>query len=71
MSEGNVAEIGMALESPDELATALGEAARAMREDPKGSLAELWEEAPEVDRPMLERPDVRAFFIETLMEAVR
>src|SRR5215212_7768137 len=71
MSEGNVEEIKMAMDSPDDLATTLGEAAQAIREDPEGSFAELAEELPEVDRQMLERSDIRAFLIETFQEAVR
>src|SRR5215210_1323601 len=60
MAEGNVEEIKMAMDSPDDLATTLGEAAQAIREDPEGSFAELAEELPEVDRQMLERSDIRA-----------
>ena len=71
MSEGNVEEIEMAREAPDQLAAAHGEAARAIHEDPEGAIAELSEELPEVDRQMLERPDVRAFLIETFQEGVR
>ena len=71
MSEGNVDEIEMAREAPVELATAHGEAARAIHEDPEGIFTELSEELPEVDRQMLERPDVRAFLIGTFQEAVR
>jgi len=58
-------------ESPDELAIALGEEAQALREDPEGSFAEFSAELPEVDRQMLERPDVRALFIEMFQEGVR
>jgi pimeloyl-ACP methyl ester carboxylesterase len=71
MSEGNVEEIKLAMDSADDLATALGEATEAIRQDPEGSFAELSGELPEVDRRMLERPDVRAFLIETFQEAVR
>ena len=71
MSEGSVEETKMAMEAPDELATARGEAARAIHEDPEGILAGLSEERPEVDRRALERPEVRAFLIETFREAVR
>jgi pimeloyl-ACP methyl ester carboxylesterase len=71
MSEGNVEEIKMAVDSLDDLATALGEAAQAIRQDPEESFAELSDELPEVDRQMLERPDIRAFLIETFQEAVR
>ena len=71
MSEGNVEEIKMAVDSRDDLATALGEAAQAIRQDPEESFAELSDELPEVDRQMLERPDIRAFLIETFQEAVR
>ena len=35
MSEGNVAEFTMAMESPRELAAALGDAARTLRDDPE------------------------------------
>jgi pimeloyl-ACP methyl ester carboxylesterase len=71
MSEGNVEEIKMAMDSPEDLATALGEAAEAIRQDLEGSFAELSGELPEVDRQMLEQPDIRAFLIETFQEAVR
>jgi pimeloyl-ACP methyl ester carboxylesterase len=71
MSEGNVAEIKMAMDSPDDLAAAHREDARAIRDDPEVIFAGLSEELPEVDRQMLEQPDVRAFLIETLQEAVR
>jgi pimeloyl-ACP methyl ester carboxylesterase len=71
MSEGNVEEIKLAMDSADDLATALGEATEAIRHDPEGSFAELSGELPEVDRWMLDRPDVRAFLIETFQEAVR
>ena len=71
MSEGDVEEIKMAGEAPDELATARGEAARAIQEDPEGMFAGLSEELPGVDRRALERPEVRAVLIETFQEAVR
>jgi hypothetical protein len=71
MSKGNIEEIKMAMDSPEDLATALGEAAEAIREDPEGTFAELSDELPEVDRQMLERPDIRVFLIETFQEAVR
>jgi pimeloyl-ACP methyl ester carboxylesterase len=71
MSEGNVAEIKMAMDSPDDLAAAHREDARAIRDDPEVIFAGLSEELPEVDRLMLEQPDVRAFLIETFQEAVR
>jgi pimeloyl-ACP methyl ester carboxylesterase len=71
MSESDVEETEMAREAPDELATARGEAARAIQEDPEAVFAELSEELPEVDRQALERPEVRAFLIETFQEAVR
>jgi pimeloyl-ACP methyl ester carboxylesterase len=71
MSESDVEETEMAREAPDELATARGEAARAIQEDPEAVFAGLSEELPEVDRQALERPEVRAFLIETFQEAVR
>ena len=71
MSEGDVEDTKMAREAPDELATARGEAARAIREDPKGIFAGLSEELPEADRRALESSEVRAVLIETFREAVR
>jgi len=71
MSESNVAEIKMAMDSPDDLAAAHREDARAIRDDPEVIFAGLSEELPEVDRQMVEHPAVRAFLIETLQEAVR
>ena len=71
MSEDDVEEIMMARGAPDELATARGEAARAIREDPEGIFAGLSEELPEADRRALESPEVRAVLIETFREAVR
>jgi pimeloyl-ACP methyl ester carboxylesterase len=71
MSEGNVAEIKMAMDSPDDLAAAHREAARVIRDDPEVIFEGLAEELPEVDRLMLEQPDVRASLIETFQEAVR
>ena len=71
ISEGDVEEIKMAGEAPDELATARGEAAQAIQEDPESMFAVLSEELPGVDRRALERPEVRAFLIETFQEAVR
>jgi pimeloyl-ACP methyl ester carboxylesterase len=71
MSEADVEDTKMAREAPDELATARGEAARTIHEDPEFIFAGLSEELPEVDRRALERPEVRAFLIETFQEAVR
>ena len=71
MSEDDVEETEMAREAPDELSTARGEAARAIQEDPEAVVAGLSEELPEVDRRALERPEVRAFLVETFPEAVR
>ena len=71
MSEADVEGAKMAREAPDDLATARGEAARAIREDPEGVFAGLAEELPEADRRALERPEVRAVLIETVREAVR
>ena len=71
MSESDVEETEMAREAPDELATVRGEAARAIQEDPEAVFAGLSEELSEVDRQALERPEVKAFLIETFREAVR
>ena len=72
MVEGQAAEIKMAMDSPEELATALGAGTRALREDPEGSLAAFAAGLPEVDRQWLEQsPDARALFIEAFQEAVR
>jgi len=67
------AEIGMDEgESPEELAMALGEEARALREDPEETFAAFFSaELPEADRRMLGRKDVRALLIETFQEGVR
>lgn len=69
--EGDVEETIMAREAPDELAKARSEAARAIHEDPESILVGLSEVLPQVDRRQLERPEVRAFLIETFREAVR
>ena len=71
MSQSDVEEIEMARAAPDELATARDEDARALQEDPEAVFAGLSEELPEVDRQALEKPEVRAFLIETFREAVR
>jgi pimeloyl-ACP methyl ester carboxylesterase len=71
MSEADLEDTRMAREAPDELATARGEAARAILEDPEAMFEGLSEELPEVDRRALEKPEVRAFLIETFQEAVR
>src|SRR5215207_7080477 len=71
MSEADIEDTRMAREAPDELATARGEAARAIHEDPEAMFEGLSEELPEVDRRALERPEVRAFLIKTFQEAVR
>jgi pimeloyl-ACP methyl ester carboxylesterase len=66
-----VADIGLDEESPEGLAADLGEEARMLREDPDEWYAEFCAEVPEVDRRVLERPEVRAFAIEMVQEAVR
>jgi pimeloyl-ACP methyl ester carboxylesterase len=71
MSEADIEDTRMAREAPDELATARGEAARAILEDPEAMFEGLSEELPEVDRRALERPEVRTFLIKTFQEAVR
>jgi len=71
MSEGNVADFEMAMESPDDLAAEIGEAARAIREGSWGSVSEVSEELPGVDRRMLERPDAQTLFFGPPQEAVR
>jgi pimeloyl-ACP methyl ester carboxylesterase len=58
-------------ETPEGLATELGEEARMLCEDPDEWYAGLVAEVPEVDRRVLERPEVRAIAIETFQEAVR
>ena len=74
---GRVAVVGVAdigldeEESPEGLAADLGEEARMLREDPDEWYAEFCAEVPEVDRRVLERPEVRAFAIEMVQEAVR
>ncbi len=74
---GRVAVVGVAdigldeEESPEGLAADLGEEARMLREDPDEWYAEFCAEVPEVDRRVLERPEVRASAIEMFQEAVR
>jgi pimeloyl-ACP methyl ester carboxylesterase len=58
-------------ETPEGLAAELGEEARMLREDPDEWYAGLAAEVPEVDRRVLERPEVRAIVIEMFQEAVR
>jgi pimeloyl-ACP methyl ester carboxylesterase len=58
-------------ETPEELAAELGEEARMLRDDPDEWYAGLEAEVAEVDRRVLERPEVRAVAIETFQEAVR
>jgi len=52
------------------LAKELGEEARMPREDPEECYAGFAAEVTEVDARVLERPEVRAFAIEMLQEAV-
>jgi pimeloyl-ACP methyl ester carboxylesterase len=66
------ADIGMDQEeTPEELAGALGEEARILREDPEEWYAGFMAEVTEVDRRVLERPEVRAVCIEMFQEVVR
>jgi pimeloyl-ACP methyl ester carboxylesterase len=66
------ADIGMDQEeTPEELAGALGEEARILNEDPEEWYAGFMAEVTEVDRRVLERPEVRAVCIEMFQEVVR
>jgi pimeloyl-ACP methyl ester carboxylesterase len=58
-------------ETPEELAAELGEEARMLREDPEEWYAGFVAEVTEVDRRVLERPEVRAIAIGMFREAVR
>src|SRR3712207_811887 len=58
-------------EPPEELAAELGEEARMLREDPDEWYAGFVAEVTEVDRRVLERPEVRAIATEMFQEAVR
>jgi pimeloyl-ACP methyl ester carboxylesterase len=58
-------------ETAEELAAELGEEARILREDPEEWYAGFVAEVPEVDRRVLERPEVRAIVIGMFQEAVR
>ena len=58
-------------ETPEELAAELGEEARMLREEPDEWYAGFVAEVTEVDRRVLERPEVRATAIEMFQEAVR
>jgi pimeloyl-ACP methyl ester carboxylesterase len=66
------ADIGLNEEETlEELAAELGEEARMLREDPDEWYAGFVAEVTEVDRRVLERPEVRAIAIEMFQEAVR
>jgi pimeloyl-ACP methyl ester carboxylesterase len=58
-------------ETPEEMAADVGERARMLRENPDEWYAGLVAEVTEVDRLVLERPEVRAVFFEMFQEAVR
>jgi pimeloyl-ACP methyl ester carboxylesterase len=58
-------------ETAEELAAELGEEARMLREDPEAWYAGFVAEVAEVDRVVLERPEVRAIVIWMFREAVR
>jgi pimeloyl-ACP methyl ester carboxylesterase len=66
------ADVGMGEEeTPEELAAELGEEARTLRDNPDEWYAGFAAEVPEVDRRVLERPEVQAIAIEMFQEAVR
>jgi pimeloyl-ACP methyl ester carboxylesterase len=72
MDEANAAGFETARESPEDLAFELDEeAARVIREGSWGSVSEISEELPEVDRQILERPDVQTLFFGPSQEALR
>src|SRR5919112_2427732 len=56
-------------ETAEELAAELGEEARMLREAPDGWYAGFVAAVPEVDRRVLERPEVRAIAIQMFQEA--
>jgi pimeloyl-ACP methyl ester carboxylesterase len=58
-------------ETAEELAAELGEEARMLREDPEAWYAGFVAEVAEVDRGVLERPEVREIVIGMFREAVR
>ncbi len=58
-------------ETAEELAAELGEEARMLREDPEEWYAGFVASVPEVDRRVLERPEVRTIVIGMFQEAVR
>jgi pimeloyl-ACP methyl ester carboxylesterase len=65
-------DVGMDEEdTPEGLAADLGEEARMLREDPDEWYAGFVAEVTEVDRRVLERPEVRAIATEMFQEAVR
>ena len=65
------ADVGIGEETPEELAAELGEEARMLREDPDEWYARFVAEVTEIDRRVLERPEVRAIATEMFQEAVR
>jgi pimeloyl-ACP methyl ester carboxylesterase len=58
-------------ETPEELAAELEEEVRMLREDPEGWYAGFAAGFPDVDRQVLERPEVRAIATGMFQEAVR
>jgi hypothetical protein len=58
-------------ETPEVSAAELGEEARMLREDPDEWYAGFMAEVAEVDRRVLERPEVRSIAIGMFQEAVR
>jgi pimeloyl-ACP methyl ester carboxylesterase len=66
------ADVGMdEEETPEELAAELGEEARTLRDDPEEWYGGFAAEVAEVDRQVLERPEVQAIAIGMFREAVR
>jgi pimeloyl-ACP methyl ester carboxylesterase len=66
------ADVGMdEEETPEELAAEVGQEAQILRDDPDEWYAGFVAEVTEVDRRVLERPEVRATAIEMFQEAVR
>jgi pimeloyl-ACP methyl ester carboxylesterase len=71
MTELNVNEFGAAFESPGALRTFLAPFVEQVRSDVDGMIDALASELPEPDQQTLARPEVRAMFRESFVEAVR
>jgi pimeloyl-ACP methyl ester carboxylesterase len=71
MTDLNVKEFSAALEGEETLWKMLEPVVKAAQEDPEDLVTSIEEELPEVDRKVLQRPEVREILQESMAEAVR